>query len=108
MSRRPPNLGEDPLESDIAASPRPFQLNPRPVITGVLFSAIRLGDLVFDARADEIVLRGEFATWRTARAVGDYDLKTLLIRADPVETTAASLQPGMSVWLEPAPLGERP
>jgi HlyD family secretion protein len=36
--------------------------------------------------------------WRAARAVGDYDLNTFLIRADPVGDTEM-LQPGMSVWL---------
>jgi HlyD family secretion protein len=50
------------------------------------------------ARLDEIVPRGEFATWRAARAVGDYDLNTFVIRADPVGP-AADLQPGMTVWL---------
>jgi HlyD family secretion protein len=50
------------------------------------------------ARLDEIVPRGEFATWRAARAVGDYDLNTLLIRADPTGATPG-LQPGMTVWL---------
>jgi HlyD family secretion protein len=44
------------------------------------------------------VPRGEFATWRAARAVGDYDLNTLLIRADPTRATPG-LQPGMTVWL---------
>jgi hypothetical protein len=28
------------------------------------------------ARIDEVLPRGEFATWRAARAVGDYDLDT--------------------------------
>jgi HlyD family secretion protein len=51
-----------------------------------------------DARIGEIIPRGEFATWRTARAVGDYDLNTFLIRADPVGT-AEGIQPGMTVWL---------
>ena len=37
-----------------------------------------------DARIAEIVPRGEFAIWRAARAVGDYDLNTFLIRVDPV------------------------
>ena len=58
------------------------------------------------ARVTEIVARGEFATWRAARVVGDHDLNTSLVRADPVE--AAALQRGMMVWLEPAspPCGE--
>jgi len=49
------------------------------------------------ARITEIVARGEFATWRAARVVGDHDLNTFLVRADPVP-----LQPGMTVWLKPA------
>jgi HlyD family secretion protein len=56
------------------------------------------GAAPIEARVDEIVPRGEFAAWRAARAVGDYDLNTLLIRADPIGV-AASLQPGMTVWL---------
>jgi HlyD family secretion protein len=53
------------------------------------------------ARITEILPRGEFATWRAARAVGDYDLNTFLVRADPSAATPA-LQQGMTVWLEPA------
>jgi len=54
----------------------------------------------------EIIPRGEFATWRAARVVGDHDLNTFLVRADPIEPTTG-LQPGMSVWLEPAARVER-
>jgi HlyD family secretion protein len=54
------------------------------------------------ARIDEIVPRGEFATWRAARAVGDHDLNTFVLRADPVDPASKALQPGMSVWLTPA------
>jgi HlyD family secretion protein len=50
------------------------------------------------ARIDEIVPYGEFATWRAARAVGAYDLNTMLVRADAVNG-ARGLQPGMTVWL---------
>ena len=46
---------------------------------------------------------GEFATWRAARAAGDHDLNSFLVRIDPTETTE-TLQPGMTVWLEPAGL----
>ena len=56
------------------------------------------GGASIEARIDEIVPRGEFATWRAARAVGDYDLNTFLIRADP-PGAAPGLQPGMTVWL---------
>jgi hypothetical protein len=47
------------------------------------------------------MLAREFATWRAARVVGDHGLDTLLVRADPV-TPRTALQPGMTVWLEPA------
>jgi HlyD family secretion protein len=57
------------------------------------------GSAPIHARIGEIVPRGEFATWRTARAVGDYDLNTFVIRADPVGT-AWEIQPGMTVWLD--------
>jgi multidrug efflux pump subunit AcrB len=51
-----------------------------------------------NARIDEIAPRGEFATWRAARAVGDYDLNTFVIRADLIGR-AEGMQPGMTVWL---------
>jgi HlyD family secretion protein len=57
------------------------------------------GSAPIPARIAEIVPYGEFATWRAARAVGDYDLNTFVIRADPV-ISAPDLQPGMSVWLD--------
>ncbi len=60
------------------------------------------GNSPIDARIDEIIPRGEFAVWRAARAVGDHDLNTFILRADPIEPTSAALQPGMSVWLKPA------
>jgi HlyD family secretion protein len=56
------------------------------------------GSARIDARIAEIIPRGEFATWRAARAVGDYDLNTFLIRVDPVGR-AERLEPGMTVWL---------
>jgi multidrug resistance efflux pump len=69
-----------------------------------LGSRIRLqpapgGDSI-EGRVTEIVPRGEFATWRAARVVGDHDLNTFLVRVDPITDTAGALQPGMSVWLD--------
>ena len=55
-----------------------------------------------EARVTELVPRGEFATWRAARVVGDHDLNTFLLRADPIGG-GAGLQPGMSVWFNPSP-----
>jgi HlyD family secretion protein len=60
------------------------------------------GNAPIDARIDEIVPRGEFAAWRAVRAVGDHDLNTFVLRADPVGPASEALQPGMSVWLKPA------
>ncbi len=42
---------------------------------------------------------GEFATWRAARAVGDQELNTFLIRADAV-SEVDGIEPGMTVWLD--------
>jgi hypothetical protein len=52
-----------------------------------------------EAKIDETVPRGEFAIWRAARAVGEHDLNTFVLRADPVVHTESALQPGMTVWL---------
>ncbi|WP_158806846.1 HlyD family secretion protein, partial [Beijerinckia sp. L45] len=46
---------------------------------------------------------GEFATWRAARAVGDHDLNSFLVRVDPIGPDAG-LDPGMTVWLDPGPV----
>ena len=59
------------------------------------------GDGRIEAPIAEIIPRGEFATWRASRAVGDHDLDIFLVRADPVGPVL-DLQPGMSVWLKPA------
>ena len=50
-------------------------------------------------RVTELRPLGEFATWRAARAVGDHDLNSFLVRVDPIEP-AQGLEPGMTVWLE--------
>jgi HlyD family secretion protein len=42
---------------------------------------------------------GEFATWRAARASGDHDLNTFLLRVDHLQP-AGSLAPGQTVWLQ--------
>jgi HlyD family secretion protein len=56
------------------------------------------GDSI-EARVTELRPLGEFATWRAARAVGDHDLNSFLLRADPVAETH-QLEPGMTVWLD--------
>jgi HlyD family secretion protein len=54
------------------------------------------------ARITEIRALGEFATWRAARAVGDHDLNSFAVRADPV-AAEDRLTPGMTVWLAGRP-----
>jgi HlyD family secretion protein len=58
------------------------------------------GDAV-KARVSELRPLGEFATWRAARAVGDHDLNSFFLRADPLDTKV-KLEPGMTVWLIPS------
>jgi HlyD family secretion protein len=49
------------------------------------------------ARVTEERRLGDFATWRAARAVGDHDLNTFLLRVDP-EGGSAGLEPGMTLF----------
>jgi multidrug resistance efflux pump len=53
------------------------------------------------SRVTELRPLGEFATWRAARAVGDHDLNSFLVRADPV-AEIEGLEPGMTVWIDRA------
>ena len=50
------------------------------------------------ARVTELRRLGDFATWRAARAVGDHDLNTFAVRADPTGPVGG-LEPGMTVWV---------
>ncbi|MBV9634049.1 MAG: efflux RND transporter periplasmic adaptor subunit [Methylobacteriaceae bacterium] len=52
-----------------------------------------------EARVTELRPLGEFAVWRAARAVGDHDINSFLVRADPV-APVNGLEPGMTVWLD--------
>jgi HlyD family secretion protein len=58
----------------------------------------------FDAKVTELRPLGEFAVWRAARAVGDHDINSFLLRADPIGPTP-SLEPGMTVWIDEGPVG---
>jgi HlyD family secretion protein len=51
------------------------------------------------AKVTELRPLGEFAVWRAARAVGDHDLNSFLLRADP-DGDVRSLEPGMTVWID--------
>jgi multidrug resistance efflux pump len=50
------------------------------------------------AKITELRRLGDFATWRAARAVGDHDLNTFAVRADPTGPVGG-LEPGMTVWI---------
>jgi HlyD family secretion protein len=58
------------------------------------------GDRI-DARVTELRPLGEFAVWEATRAVGDHDINSFLMRADPLQP-ADGLEPGMTVWIEDA------
>jgi multidrug resistance efflux pump len=53
----------------------------------------------FEVKVTELRPLGEFAVWRAARAVGDHDINSFLLRADPVGPTP-KLEPGMTVWID--------
>lgn len=69
---------------------------------GARVEVVTNGGRRIPARITEIRPLGEFATWRAARAVGDHDLNSFLVRADPIEAVEG-LEAGMIVWLEPTP-----
>jgi HlyD family secretion protein len=56
------------------------------------------GDRI-EARVTELRPLGEFAVWRAARAVGDHDVNSFLVRADPLKAVDG-LEPGMTVWID--------
>ncbi|HEY1943033.1 MAG TPA: biotin/lipoyl-binding protein [Roseiarcus sp.] len=58
------------------------------------------GDRI-EARVTELRPLGEFAVWHAARAVGDHDINSFLVRADPLRATDG-LEPGMTVWIDDA------
>ena len=63
-------------------------------------SVIRNGsDGPIKAVITELQPLGTFATWQAERVIGDHDRSTLRLRLDPV-AEPASLEPGMTVWIE--------
>jgi HlyD family secretion protein len=51
------------------------------------------------ARVTELRPLGEFAVWRAARAVGDHDTNSFLVRLEPA-AGAPDLEAGMSIWID--------
>jgi HlyD family secretion protein len=58
-----------------------------------------LADRVVTVEVKLIATKGEYASWRSTRATGDFDLRTFSIRAYPVDKVP-ELRPGMSAYLE--------
>jgi pyruvate/2-oxoglutarate dehydrogenase complex dihydrolipoamide acyltransferase (E2) component len=67
---------------------------------GETASVMRNGaDSATNAVITELRPLGTFATWQAERVIGDHDRNTLRLRLDP-EGGPASLEPGMTVWIE--------
>jgi HlyD family secretion protein len=58
-----------------------------------------LADRIITVEVKLIATKGEYASWRSTRATGDFDLRTFSIRAYPVEKVP-ELRPGMSAYLD--------
>jgi HlyD family secretion protein len=58
-----------------------------------------LGDRPVTAEIKLIAAKGEYASWRSTRATGDFDLRTFAVRAYPVERIP-ELRPGMSAYAD--------
>jgi HlyD family secretion protein len=58
-----------------------------------------LGDRPVTAEVKLIATKGEYASWRSTRATGDFDLRTFEVRAYPVDEVPG-LRPGMSAYLD--------
>src|SRR6202166_3878006 len=56
-------------------------------------------DVAIKAVITELQPLGTFATWQAERVIGDHDRNTLRLRLDPAGAPA-SLEPGMTVWIE--------
>ncbi len=52
-----------------------------------------------DTRVTELRPLGEFAVWRAARAVGDHDINSFLMRTDPI-APSDGIEAGMTVWVD--------
>lgn len=69
-----------------------------PLTVGDAVALSSSGGQTIPARVTELQPLGEFATWRAARAVGDHDLNSFRLRAEPTGDIG-DLEAGMTVWL---------
>jgi HlyD family secretion protein len=58
-----------------------------------------LGDKPITVAVSSIATRGEYSGWRATRATGDFDLRTFVVRAYPVDKVP-ELRPGMSAYAD--------
>jgi HlyD family secretion protein len=73
--------------------------NLRGLSVGSEVNLLTSADRTITGKVTELIALGEFATWKAARAVGDHDLNSFLVRVDPVGDSDA-MQPGMTVWIK--------
>ena len=71
----------------------------RGLTIGSEVSLLTSTDQTIAGKVTELVPLGGFATWKAARAVGDHDLNSFLLRVDPVGDSDA-MEPGMTVWIK--------
>jgi HlyD family secretion protein len=102
-----PEVGEDVVPGEPALTLIPdgglwFGFNVREDSLGGVAIGAQVPVAVQGAAAaghlTEMRNRGEFATWRAARASGDHDLNTFFLRVDPTQPSR-SFVPGQTVWL---------
>lgn len=65
-----------------------------------------LGNATVQLRVDYVAPLGDFATWRSTRDLGSFDLRTFEVRARPV-AALEGLRAGMSVLVEQSAFGQR-
>ncbi len=68
------------------------------MVPGSSVSLVTASGKSLAGKVTELRALGEFATWKAARAVGDHDLNSFLVRVDPNEASD-DLKPGMTVWV---------
>lgn len=71
----------------------------RGLTIGSEVSLLTSTDRTIAGKVTELVPLGAFATWKAARAVGDHDLNSFLLRVDPTDDSDA-MEPGMTVWIK--------
>jgi HlyD family secretion protein len=66
---------------------------------GSQVSLLTSTDRTIAGKVTELIALGEFATWKAARAVGEHDLNSFLLRVDPLGDSDV-MEAGMTVWIK--------